>query len=227
MRKQKLHKKPEIKFMPFNNEWILFEDDELIVVNKPTGLLSVPGRNADPLASLIGQVNLYCPQALIVHRLDMDTSGIMVLAKGKETHKKLSRQFQDRLTNKSYQAICSGIASQKNGSINLPMRCDWENRPLQRIDFRLGKHAKTNWEIISQQHNCFNILLHPITGRSHQLRLHMQQMGHPILGDNLYSDRIFTKKVNRLHLHSSKLSFTHPATQEMITIENTADFWHI
>lgn len=219
--------KPKIQFMPFSQKWILYEDAQLLFVNKPSGLLSVPGRNADPLACLIGQLNIYCPGTLIVHRLDMDTSGIMVIAKDKATHKALSRQFQDRETRKQYQAVCSGIASQKNGTISQPMRCDWENRPVQMIDFKQGKYAKTNWTIIKQATDNFQILLEPITGRSHQLRLHMKQLGHPILGDNLYANPQSLNHSKRLLLHASSLKIIHPTSQQPLHIKNTAEFWHI
>ena len=120
-----LKTKPTIKFIPFSKQWLLYEDEQLLVVNKPSGLLSVPGKDADPAASLIGQVQTYCPSALIVHRLDMDTSGIMLLAKDADSHRALSRQFQDRQTKKQYFAICSGMPSQNKGVISQPMRCDW------------------------------------------------------------------------------------------------------
>lgn len=222
-----LKKKPTIKLIPFSTDWILYEDEQLLFVNKPSGLLSVPGRHADPLASLIGQVNLYCPTALIVHRLDMDTSGVMVVAKNKPTHKALSRQFQERETCKQYQAICAGIASQQNGVVSQPMRCDWENRPLQMIDFKQGKHAKTDWQIKQQDSETFHVLLSPITGRSHQLRLHMKQLGHPILGDNLYADLATLNRSKRLLLHASSLTITHPTTAKRLTIKQTSSFWHI
>jgi len=222
-----LNAKPEIKFIPFSKKWLLFEDEQLLIINKPSGLLSVPGRNADPLASLIGQIKIYCKDALIVHRLDMDTSGIMLLAKNKEVHRHLSHQFQERQTSKQYQAICTGIASQKNGTVNQPMRCDWEKRPLQMIDFKQGKNAKTHWQIIKQNKTRFSVLLSPVTGRSHQLRLHMKQLGHPILGDNLYADTQTLNQSSRLLLHASKLTFTHPTHQQRLTFENRAEFWHI
>lgn len=220
-----LKPKPKIKLIPFNKSWILFEDEDLIIVNKPSGLLSVPGRKANPAASLIGQVTIYCNSALIVHRLDMDTSGIMLLAKNKKAHKNLSKQFQDRVIKKQYQAICFGIASQQQGCINLPMRCDWEYRPLQIIDFKQGKNACTYWQLIEQQNNFFKVLLTPITGRSHQLRLHMQQIGHPILGDNLYAEYI--NQPTRLLLHASALTFLHPCSNENIEIELNSCFWHV
>ncbi len=222
-----IKEKPKIKNIAFSKDWILFEDEHLIFINKPSGLLSVPGKDANPDYCIVGQLNQYLQGCLIVHRLDMDTSGIMVLAKDKQTHKALSRQFQERQTKKEYQAICSGIASQKNGSIKLPMRCDWANRPIQIIDFKQGKHAQTNWQVIEQKTDIFKVLLSPVTGRSHQLRLHMKQLGHPILGDNLYADKISYSQKNRLMLHASKLKLTHPNNNKPLTIKDTAEFWHI
>ncbi len=220
-----LRPKPTIKLIPFSPNWLLYEDEQVIVVNKPSGLLSVPGKDANPAASLIGQVQTYCPSALIVHRLDMDTSGIMLLAKNADAHRMLSRQFQDRQTQKQYQAICAGKPSQLKGVINQPMRCDWERRPLQMIDFKQGKFAQTYWQVEDQQPNHFKVLLRPITGRSHQLRLHMKQLGHPILGDNLYADPISLQAKNRLMLHAAQLSFTLPSNDEPMTIQQDADYW--
>lgn len=217
--------KPPILLIPFSEDWLVYEDDDVIVVNKPSGLLSVPGRNADPLASLIGQVQTHIPEALIVHRLDMDTSGLMVLAKHADAHRNLSRQFELRETSKQYQAICFGRPPQSEGQICQPMRCDWENRPLQMIDFKYGKFAQTLWQREQQFENCFKVLLTPITGRSHQLRLHMKQLGHPILGDNLYADQPNQQAFKRLHLHAFQLGFKHPSTQKHMAFNQIADFW--
>ncbi|KDN95636.1 pseudouridine synthase [Hydrogenovibrio marinus] len=211
--------------MPFSESWIVYEDDELLVVNKPSGLLSVPGREADPLANLVAQVQTRVPKALIVHRLDMDTSGLMVLAKNPESHRHLSKQFEQRETSKQYQAMCFGRPSMSKGSVCQPMRCDWENRPLQMIDFKLGKYAHTLWQVEEQLDNHFKVLLTPITGRSHQLRLHMKQLGHPILGDNLYADLPNQLAFPRLYLHAFRLGFRHPTTEKQMVFEQTADFW--
>lgn len=203
----------------------MYEDHSLLVVNKPAGLLSVPGREADPAASLVGQLQTYCPQALIVHRLDMDTSGLMVLAKTPDVHRALSRQFEMRQTKKQYQAICFGKPSQMSGEVIQPMRCDWENRPLQMVDFIHGKFAHTLWQVAQPLDNGFKVLLTPITGRSHQLRLHMKQIGHPILGDNLYADQPTLQASNRLCLHASELTFTHPKTSRPLCFLLDADYW--
>lgn len=217
--------KPPVLLIPFSERWIIHEDDDLLIVNKPAGLLSVPGREADPQANLIAQVQTKIPEALIVHRLDMDTSGLMVLAKHPESHRRLSKQFEQRETSKQYQAMCFGHPSMMQGSVRQPMRCDWDNRPLQMIDFKFGKYAHTLWQVEAQLENHFKVLLTPITGRSHQLRLHMKQLGHPILGDNLYADQPNQIAFSRLHLHAFRLGFKHPITGIQMDFEQTADFW--
>lgn len=208
----------------FSETWILYIDDDIIIVNKPSGMLSVPGRGANKQACLISHIQSRYPEALIVHRLDMDTSGLMVLARSKESHRHLSRQFQERQTDKTYLAVCSGIASQTQGKTCLPMRCDWDRRPLQMIDFKQGKHAETKWQIIEQYSHSFLVKLTPITGRSHQLRLHMKSLGHPILGDNLYADHFSLNLTPRLMLHAQQLGFTHPVSLEPIKFECPAEF---
>lgn len=201
----------------FHNDWILYADQEIVIANKPSGLLSVPGRGPKKQECLVSHLLPIYPSIKIVHRLDMDTSGLMVLALNAEAHRHLSRQFQERETSKTYHAICTGIPSQKKGTIKLPMRCDWDKRPLQMIDFKYGKSAETHWTIIQQYNDSFLVELTPITGRSHQLRLHMKSLGHPILGDNLYADRITLHNSTRLQLHATVLSFKHPTTQQRVT----------
>lgn len=215
-----LKPKPKLKPIAFEHDWVLYEDDDIIMVNKPAGLLSVPGKNLDPEINLLAQVRKHAPTALIVHRLDMDTSGIMVLAKNKASHRHLSIQFQDRLTSKTYQAISFGKPPTDQGYLNLPMRCDWENRPLQIIDFKQGKEATTHWKLTAQYDNAFEVHLTPITGRSHQLRLHMKMLGHPILGDNLYADCQSLALSTRLLLHAARLKITHPKTGQTLQFEH-------
>ncbi|BBP43925.1 RluA family pseudouridine synthase [Thiosulfativibrio zosterae] len=207
----------------FSEDWIIFQDDDILVVNKPSGLLSVPGRLTDPSFCLVGRLPDNLQHCLIVHRLDMDTSGIMILAKHKDAHKHLSMQFQNRETQKHYHALISGYPSCHQGQTMLPMRCDWENRPLQMIDFTHGKTARTLWSIeethrIPQTNTFYSLVkLTPITGRSHQLRLHMKMLGHPILGDNLYSDNLSYQLTKRLCLHATELTIQHPATHATLT----------
>ena len=208
----------------FDSSWIIYADDHLIIANKPSGLLSVPGRGADKQECLLSHLLIDYPDAKIVHRLDMDTSGLMVVARSAEVHRHLSRQFQERQTQKTYHAICSGRLNTELGYTNLPMRCDWERRPLQMIDFKQGKGAQTFWKVLQQSLESFLVELTPITGRSHQLRLHMKSLGHPILGDNLYADPHSLKLSNRLLLHAKTLSFTHPVTKELLSFDCPANF---
>ncbi len=210
----------DIPHIPFDPAWLIYEDEALLVINKPSGLLSVPGRNVHPESNLLAQVQTHCSEALIVHRLDMDTSGLMVLAKNKAAHRHLSIQFQDRLTDKRYQAICYGRLSQPEGQVQLPMRCDWEKRPLQMIDFRQGKAATTQWQAKDLGNGLSLLSLTPITGRSHQLRLHMKILGHPILGDNLYADSRSFEMAERLLLHACALSFSHPTHGQKLSFEH-------
>lgn len=215
---QKRTAPPETPIIPFHPDWVLYQDADIVVVNKPSGLLSVPGRYADPQANLIAQLSNTFGEIHAVHRLDMDTSGIMVLARNKEAHRALSIQFQERLPRKTYYAICAGTPSQSAGRVGLPMRCDWENRPLQMVDFKQGKHADTRWKVTKQLAHAFVVELTPITGRSHQLRLHCKMLGHPILGDNLYADSTSLEASNRLLLHAATLQIQHPNSL------NTMDF---
>jgi len=214
---------PALQFQ-FDPSWVLYVDEHLLLINKPSGLLSVPGRGPDKQECLAYHLEPHYSELKIVHRLDMDTSGLMVLARSAEVHRLLSRQFQERQTEKTYHAICSGKPSLRSGYINLPMRCDWEKRPLQMIDFKQGKGAQTFWQILTQTTNQFLVELTPITGRSHQLRLHMKSLGHPILGDNLYADPTSLNQSNRLMLHAKTLNFTHPITQQPMQFDCPSNF---
>ncbi|MBO1924207.1 RluA family pseudouridine synthase [Thiomicrorhabdus sp. 6S3-12] len=213
-----------LKNFEYDPSWVLYSDPDIIIANKPSGMLSVPGRGADKQECLLSHLQTRFPDALIVHRLDMDTSGLMVLARSKDAHRHLSRQFQDRQTRKRYHAVCCGIISQDHGEIHLPMRCDWERRPLQMVDFIHGKSAHTQWRVMRQFSDRFSVELTPITGRSHQLRLHMKMLGHPILGDNLYADPHSLKMAPRLLLHAQHLAFTHPENGEWLSFTQDADF---
>lgn len=210
--------------MPFHTDWVLYQDADILVVNKPSGLLSVPGKDSDPQANLVAQLAIHYPDILTIHRLDMDTSGVMVFARNKAAQSHLSRQFQERQTQKRYQAVCFGHPAQTEGIIQLPMRCDWENRPLQMIDFKQGKHACTHWKKLSQSNNHCRLELTPVTGRSHQLRLHLKMLGHPILGDNLYADTRSLAQAQRLLLHATCLTLQHPSNQTPMTFHCEPNF---
>lgn len=207
------------------DDWILYQDDYLIAINKPSGLLSVPGKRPEHKFCAITQLNKTHPEALIVHRLDMDTSGLLLLARDKDTHRALSILFQERKVDKTYVALCQGKLLKPEGRICLPMRCDWDNRPKQIIDFIHGRSAQTDWQLITQYDDYFSVKLHPITGRSHQLRLHMKSLGHPILGDNLYADNQTKNAKNRLMLHAEIIEFNHPKTGEHLKIECPNSFF--
>jgi len=179
---------------------ILHIDDDLIVVDKPAGLLSVPGRDLpDCLETRLRQDH---PETLLVHRLDMATSGVMIFARNKAAQRHLGLQFERRHTQKTYIAEVHGQPKGKTGRINLPLIADWPNRPRQMVSFEHGKPSITDWEIISTDKTITRLALHPVTGRSHQLRVHCWAMGHPILGDRIYAiDKIF-EAAPRLQLHA-------------------------
>ncbi|SEQ67988.1 ribosomal large subunit pseudouridine synthase A [Amphritea atlantica] len=203
---------------------ILFADDEIVVVNKAADLLSVPGRGADKQDCLWRRVQQHYPTARIVHRLDYATSGVMVLALSATSHRHLSIQFQERKTDKSYQAIVAGRLAKNSGTVNQPLRCDWENRPLQIIDHQQGKSAQTHWRLIEQLDDASRVELTPITGRSHQLRVHMQFLGHPILGDRFYATPRQIERSERLLLHAHSLSFSHPVSGEPLSFSSPMPF---
>lgn len=205
-------------------DWILYADEHLVIVNKPSGLLSVPGKSEQNKECVLTHLHQTHPSALVVHRLDMDTSGIMLVALNKQAHRSLSIQFQDRKVNKKYYALCAGKLLADKGYIQLPMRCDWDRRPKQMIDFIHGRSAQTHWKKTIQFNDYFSVELSPITGRSHQLRLHMKSLGHPILGDNLYADSLSVANYSRLMLHAGELEFSHPETHQRMKIKSPPEF---
>ena len=198
---------------------IIYADDDIIVADKPSGLLSVPGKHPLNKDCLITRVQQQYRDAHIVHRLDMDTSGVMLLARGKANLSALSRQFQERETQKQYLAWVYGVLQDDEGEINLPLRCDWPNRPKQMVDHELGKPSLTRFEVLKREHKTLQtkVLLKPVTGRSHQLRVHMAELGHPISGCEFYAHPAALKQAERLQLHAWKLSFMHPSTGALMT----------
>ncbi len=168
--------------------------------------------------------------ARLVHRLDFDTSGLMLLARTKAAQRELNQQFQQRIIDKEYEAITLGHMMQNSGRIELPIAKDWPNRPRQRIDFKQGKHAVTDYTVLNRHVNqsdgtpISRLRLYPITGRSHQLRIHLRSMGHPIAGCDLYGNREAYELSERLLLHASKLVFTHPSSAQRITFESAVPF---
>ncbi|SIQ29292.1 pseudouridine synthase [Marinobacterium stanieri] len=204
----------------------LYHDDQVVVVSKPAGLLSVPGRGEDKQDCLWRRVQQHFPTARIVHRLDQATSGILVLALSADSHRHLSMQFQERGTDKRYSAVVEGLMEQDQGCVELPLRCDWERRPLQMVDHDKGKQATTEWVCTLRDPglNTSRVTLYPITGRSHQLRVHMMAIGHPILGDRFYAQPEQAERYSRLHLHAEMLAFDHPETGERLELESPCPF---
>ncbi len=211
---------------------IIYQDDAIIVLNKPSGLLSVPGRLPEHNDSIASRVQAQFPSATIVHRLDMCTSGVILMALTKAAQSHISRQFQQRSTAKYYYARLEGIPTATNGSVDLPLRCDWPNRPRQMIDFIEGKPALTHWQIIAQQQASnennqqasATVLLKPVTGRSHQLRLHMLALGTPILGDELYASAKGVAGAKHLQLHAAMLEIEHPLSAEKMMFKAIPPF---
>lgn len=202
----------------------LYYDKHIIVVDKPANMLSVPGNTPEKQDCVIHRVQEHFPEARTVHRLDFSTSGILVIAQTRESHRELSRQFQDRETKKTYIANVYGHPKEISGEVNVPLRCDWERRPRQIVDFELGKPAQTIWKIIERFENSCQIELTPITGRTHQLRVHMQSIGHPILGDCFYAHDAALTMADRLYLHSKKLIITHPTKSKRMAFSTEEPF---
>ncbi|WP_213994761.1 RluA family pseudouridine synthase [Arsukibacterium sp.] len=205
---------------------VLYEDEQLLVVNKPPKLLTVPGRHPANQDCLISRVQREWPSATVVHRLDYDTSGIVLLPLTKRALSELSKQFQARTIDKHYQAVVAGLVQKKGGEINLPIAADQESRPLYKICQQNGKASLTQYQVISRDTVMAQsrLLLTPITGRSHQLRLHLKAIGHPILGDTLYGTQEVIAKAERLLLHASFIRFLHPLTLQPVTLDVPADF---
>ncbi|MDO6565765.1 pseudouridine synthase [Alteromonas sp. 1_MG-2023] len=244
---------------------ILYQDDDILVANKPSGLLSVPGKAQEHKDSLISRVKTVFPTATVVHRLDMATSGIMVMALNKESHRHISKQFELRKTKKRYFARVFGNVKDTSGEVSLPLICDWPNRPKQMVDYERGKKALTHYEVVdvtpAKSHRTVNsknvdsfdtslvassaigsvagekneitiagnetetlVALYPVTGRSHQLRVHMLELGHPILGDRLYAHSEALSMAERLQLHAESLSFAHPASEDWLTFQTPIPF---
>ena len=202
---------------------IIFEDEDILVIHKPAEFLSVPGIHIqDSVYTRIKQQFPSITGPIIVHRLDMSTSGLLVLAKHKKAHKNLQHQFTNRTVNKKYVALLDGNIKESSGEINLPLRVDLNDRPRQLVCFEHGKIATTKWQIVERKNNTTRINLFPITGRTHQLRVHVSHslgLNRPIIGDDLYG-----KKANRLHLHAAFLEFEHPTTKEKISFHKKAEF---
>ncbi|WP_198650241.1 RluA family pseudouridine synthase [Oceanimonas marisflavi] len=203
---------------------VLYQDDSIIVLNKPSGLLSVPGRELCHRDSLSLRVSRVFPTVQVVHRLDMATSGVIVMALNPKAHRELSRQFRERETEKRYYAWVHGQPVADEGSIDLPLCCDWPNRPRHMVSHEHGKKALTHWRCLRREHKRSLMELTPITGRSHQLRVHMLSLGHPILGDNLYAEGEALTMAQHLQLHAAWLAFRHPRYKHRLEFTAPAPF---
>ena len=208
---------------------IIFQDDDILVLNKSSGLLSVPGRLPEHQDCLQNRVQRVLPTATVVHRLDMATSGIIIMALNKPAHVFISRQFEQRKTQKSYVARVFGHIKENKGSVDLPLICDWPNRPKQKVDHENGKQSLTHYQVLSysepsSENESTLVELTPVTGRSHQLRVHMLALGHPILGDRLYAHEQALTVSPRLQLHAQFLSLAHPVSNEQLTFTAPCPF---
>ncbi len=202
---------------------ILYEDAQLLAVNKPAGLLSVPGRGEHLADCLIRRLQSVFPETLLVHRLDRDTSGVMVFAMTPHAQRHLSRQFEARLAQKTYVARVTGRLEPKTGTVDLPLIVDWENRPRQMVCHETGKPAVTDWRVQRYEPGATRVRLMPRTGRSHQLRVHMLALGHPILGDSLYANEQGAAHP-RMMLHSEELRIKHPDSGIPLKFRAGSDF---
>ena len=207
----------------------LYADDDLLVLAKPAGLLCVPGRGPDKQDCLSARAQQRWPEALIVHRLDQATSGLVLMARHIDAQRRLSHAFAERQVHKRYQAVVWGLLAAQEGAwneINLPIAADWERRPLRVIDPAHGKPSLTRWRLLGHHpaNGTSRIELEPVTGRTHQLRVHMAAVGHPILGDALYAPAEVQTLAPRLLLHASHLAFAHPSTGDAVALEWAADF---
>ncbi len=197
-------------------------DEALLLAEKPAGLLSVPGRSEENQDCVVARLQALYRDALTVHRLDQVTSGLLLHARGKAMQAALSMQFEQRRVSKRYEAVLQGLLADDAGEVDLPLIVDWPNRPKQMVDHDRGKPALTRWQVLARdaQAGTTRVALEPVTGRSHQLRLHMASVGHPIVGDVLYG----AAPAQRVHLHACALAFTHPVTGAALAFESAAPF---
>ena len=217
----------DLAILPATKEaWTLvYQDEFLLVVNKPAHLLTVPGRPPQNQDCLLSRVQQEFPSAAVVHRLDYDTSGLLVLPLTKKALSTISKEFQSRGTKKIYQAVVSGVPEPLSGTIDKAIASDTDNRPLYKISPD-GKASVTHYQVLKvlPEHQASLVQLEPVTGRSHQLRLHMQSIGHAILGDPFYANPAQLQQSGRLLLHAAELEFTHPQSGELMHFKAEADF---
>lgn len=202
---------------------VIHADDQMLVLDKPSGLLSVPGKLEGRHDCLISRLQAAHPEALLVHRLDCDTSGVIVFARNKAAQGWLGQEFEKRVAKKVYVARLWGHLMPARGRVDLPLCADWPNRPRQMVSHEHGRPAQTDWQVVADEATGSRVRLMPLTGRSHQLRVHMAELGHPILGDPIYATGP-ARGFPRLMLHAESLSLRHPATKEVVTFQAAVPF---
>ena len=219
---------PLVDYMPPSDPYlsVLYEDEALLIIDKPSGLLSVPGKAQEHWDCVEHRARARFDEAFIVHRLDMDTSGLMVLARTAASLRNLGRQFEKRKVEKSYIARVWGPVEGESGHVDLPLICDWPRRPKQKVCFEQGKVAVTDWQVIRRDARSTLVRLCPHTGRSHQLRVHMLSLGHAIVGDRFYAEGEALASGARLMLHANSLRLIHPVRGEWMTFESPCPFEH-
>lgn len=216
-----IRKLPELIYNPpMGKLCVVHVDEHILVLSKPAGLLSVPGRAPEHADCLEMRAKEAFPEGLLVHRLDMATSGLFLMAMNKVAQGNLGKQFERRKVRKTYMAEVFGRIEKDCGTIDLPLICDWDRRPMQKICYEMGKSAQTDWEVIERFEKSTLVKLMPLTGRSHQLRVHMMEIGHSILGDQFYADGEALKASDRLMLHASRLEFHHPEDGRIVVFED-------
>ncbi len=202
---------------------VLHADADVLLVDKPAGLLTVPGKGEDKADCLLSRLRVEFPGVLLVHRLDTDTSGVIVFALSRLAQGHLGKQFEHRQTDKTYAARVWGQVAGDAGRVDLPLIVDWPNRPRQHVDHATGRPAQTDWRVLDRSAGETRMELHPLTGRSHQLRVHMAELGHPILGDALYATGA-AAAFPRLMLHAQMLAFRHPVGGAPVRYESPPPF---
>lgn len=205
---------------------LVYEDETLLAFDKPAGLLAVPGRGDDKQDCLAARVQAVWPDARVVHRLDMATSGLMLFALGADVQRRMNRDFAERRVQKNYVALVDGCPVSPAGHIDLPLAADWPRRPLQKVDATAGKSSFTDWQVLGRDavHEATRMALQPHTGRSHQLRVHLAAIGHPILGDALYAPLAVRERATRLMLHADALSLPHPSEGRLLRLHCEVPF---
>jgi tRNA pseudouridine32 synthase / 23S rRNA pseudouridine746 synthase len=214
----------KIAVMDALSEGLVYVDEHLLVLDKPAGLLAVPGRGEDKQDCLALRAQRLWPDALVVHRLDMATSGLFLMGRGIHVQRQLSRAFAERAVDKRYEAVVAGRIEEDAGTIRLPLAADWPRRPMQKVDEEHGRASETRWTVATRTTDSTRVLLEPLTGRTHQLRVHLRAIGHPIVGDALYAPPEVQALSPRLLLHATGLQLAHPASGEPLAFDSPAPF---